>query len=140
MQVIPKWRNVLILKNTFIQSTRIVASTQLPNTHLTSFHSTSICSEKWKNKWNSEFRGNQQPTKEYIRYTTRQNRADSKKALKNLLFYGASGNSFENESSTIDDRWNVDRDDRSEKKSEYKSAARRRDRLRRRMRVVLQGF
>ncbi|KAM3359894.1 putative protein isoform X1 [Capsicum galapagoense] len=133
MQVIPKWRNVLILKNTFIQSTRIIASTQLPNTQLASFHSTAIFSEKWKNKWNSEFRGNQQPTKNYIRYETRQKRADSKKALKNLLFYGASGNSFENE---VNDRWDVDRDDRSEKKSEYKSTARRRDRLRRRMRKM----
>ncbi|PHU00506.1 hypothetical protein BC332_30293 [Capsicum chinense] len=80
-----------------------------------------------------EFRGNQQPTKNYIRYETRQKRADSKKALKNLLFYGASGNSFENE---VNDRWDVDRDDRSEKKSEYKSTARRRDRLRRRMRKM----
>ncbi|KAL3353537.1 hypothetical protein AABB24_018319 [Solanum stoloniferum] len=136
MQVIPKWRNVLILKNSLIQSTRIVSSTQSPNTHLSSFHSTSICSEKWKNKWNSDFRGSQQPTKNYIRYETRQKRADSKKALKNLLFYGASGNSFENESSTINDRWDMDRDDRSEKKSEYKSAARLRDRSRRRMRKM----
>lgn len=53
MQVIPKWRNVLILKNSLIQSTRIVSSTQSQNTHLSSFHSTSICFEKWKNKWNS---------------------------------------------------------------------------------------
>uniref|UniRef100_M0ZXM7 Heat shock protein binding protein n=1 Tax=Solanum tuberosum TaxID=4113 RepID=M0ZXM7_SOLTU len=140
MQVIPKWRNVLILKNSLIQSTRIVSSTQSPNTHLSSFHSTSICSEKWKNKWNSDFGGSQQPTKNYIRYETRQKRADSKKALKNLLFYGASGNSFENESSTINDRWDMDRDDRSEKKSEYKSAARLRDRSRRRMRKFVLSF
>ncbi|XP_059307918.1 uncharacterized protein LOC132059349 isoform X1 [Lycium ferocissimum] len=136
MQVIHRWRNVLMVKDALIQSTRIVASTQSQNTHLASFHSTSICSQKWKNKFNSEFRGSQPPTKDYIRYATRQKRADSKKALKNLLFYGASGNSFESESSTIDDRWDVDRDDRSEKKSEYKSAARRRDRLRRRMRKM----
>ncbi|XP_009587886.1 uncharacterized protein [Nicotiana tomentosiformis] len=136
MQVIPRWRNVLILKNALIHSTKVVTSTQSTNTHLASFHSTSFCSEKWKTKWNSEFRGNQQPTKNYIRYATRQKRADSKKALKNLLFYGASESSFENESSAINDRWDVDRDDRSEKKSQFKSAARRRDRIRRRMRKM----
>ncbi|KAF3619356.1 hypothetical protein FXO37_33738 [Capsicum annuum] len=38
----------------------------------------------------------------------------------------------------VNDRWDVDRDDRSEKKREYKSTARRRDRLRRRMRSSLE--
>ncbi|KAE9466110.1 hypothetical protein C3L33_01958, partial [Rhododendron williamsianum] len=48
MQV--RWRNVLILKNSVIQSTSVASSPSL--THLASFHSTPISYEKWKSKWN----------------------------------------------------------------------------------------
>ncbi|KAI3451475.1 hypothetical protein Pfo_008140 [Paulownia fortunei] len=87
MQVLPRWRNVLILKNSITQSTRI-ATAATPPTHLASFHSTNAFFEKWKNKFNFDVRGDQQPSKNYIRYAVRQKRADTKKALKGILFNG----------------------------------------------------
>ncbi|XP_059641458.1 uncharacterized protein LOC132283518 isoform X4 [Cornus florida] len=49
MQVLPRWRYVLILKNSFTPS----PSTSTSSTHLASFHSTPITFEKWKSKWKS---------------------------------------------------------------------------------------
>ncbi|KAM5577650.1 hypothetical protein ABKV19_008143 [Rosa sericea] len=46
MQV-PRWRNVLILRNSLISMT-------CTPTHLASFHSTPASCEKWKDKWNFE--------------------------------------------------------------------------------------
>ncbi|KAK6125619.1 hypothetical protein DH2020_040640 [Rehmannia glutinosa] len=86
MQVLRRWRNVLILKNSITQSTR-VATVATPTTHSASFHSTSAFFEKWRNKFDSDFRGDQS-SKNYIRYAVRQKRADTKKALKNILFKG----------------------------------------------------
>ncbi|KAK6150712.1 hypothetical protein DH2020_015644 [Rehmannia glutinosa] len=77
MQVLPRWRNVFILKNSITQSTR-VATVATPTTHSASFHSTSAFFEKWRNKFDSDFRGDQSSKK----------RADTKKALKNILFKG----------------------------------------------------
>lgn len=76
---IPRWRNVLILKNSLISSTSTA-------THFASFHSTPASCEKWKDKWNFDVKSSQQPSKNFIRYATRHKRADAKKALKNLLF------------------------------------------------------
>lgn len=76
---IPRWRNVLILKNSLISSTSTA-------THFASFHSTPASCEKWKDKWNFDEKSSEQPSKNFIRYATRHKRADAKKALKNLLF------------------------------------------------------
>lgn len=80
---IPRWRNVLLLKNSLVSSTSAA-------TRFASFHSTPASCEKWKNKWTFDVKSSQQPTKSYIRYETRQKRADAKKALKNLLFNSGS--------------------------------------------------
>ncbi|XP_048334408.2 uncharacterized protein LOC107425521 [Ziziphus jujuba] len=87
----PRWRNVLLLKNSLISSTSTT-------THVASFHSTPTACEKWKNKWNFDVKAGQQPAKNYVRYATRQKRADTKKALKNLLYRsGSSKVSLEDE-------------------------------------------
>ncbi|XP_042492668.1 uncharacterized protein LOC122072165 [Macadamia integrifolia] len=85
-----RWRNILALRNSFSQTC-----------YSASFHSTPASLEKWKNKWNwAEGRG-QQPSKNYVRYATRQKRADTKRALKDLLYKsGSSKLSFEDESPT----------------------------------------
>ncbi|GMH23984.1 hypothetical protein Nepgr_025827 [Nepenthes gracilis] len=91
MQVVPRWRNLLILRNPVTYS----------STYFTSFHSTPIRNEKWKKKWNPDFGRGQQPSKNYIRYAIRQKRADAKKALKDLLFNGgAFGSAFQDEDRT----------------------------------------
>ncbi|GAB4848288.1 hypothetical protein Ancab_002954 [Ancistrocladus abbreviatus] len=76
MQVVPRWRNLFFLRNSLTYS----------STQFASFHSTPVSNEKWKKKWNSDFRSGQQPSKNFIRYATRQKRADAKRALKDLLF------------------------------------------------------
>ncbi|KMT09226.1 hypothetical protein BVRB_6g133280 [Beta vulgaris subsp. vulgaris] len=82
MQVIPRWRTLLFSR----------CSTQFA-----SLHSTPFCNEKWKNKWKSDFKGAQQPSKNHTRYVIRQKRADAKKALWSLLSkYGDSGTPFQN--------------------------------------------
>ncbi|KAL3632011.1 hypothetical protein CASFOL_024995 [Castilleja foliolosa] len=90
--LIQMWRNAWMPKNSIIQS----ATT----THLASFHSTGAFLEKWKIKFNSDVRGNQQQSKNYIRYEVRQKRSESKKALKSILFKGGcstlKGESFPN--------------------------------------------
>ncbi|KAJ1429713.1 DnaJ domain containing protein [Sesbania bispinosa] len=83
---IPRWRNLLSMKTYVIPSA----------THFSAFHSTPCSCQKWKSKWNSEIRRDQQPSKSHIKYITRQKRADAKKALKNLLYNsGSSKFSFE---------------------------------------------
>ncbi|XP_077247558.1 chaperone DnaJ-domain superfamily protein [Tasmannia lanceolata] len=71
---IPRWKNLLILRNSFS-----------PPSHFSHFHSTPISLAKWKNKWNPDTEKGQQPAKNYIRYATRQKRADARTNLKDLL-------------------------------------------------------
>ncbi|XP_016648695.1 PREDICTED: uncharacterized protein LOC103328100 isoform X2 [Prunus mume] len=85
-----RWRNLFLLENSLISSTSTA-------TRFAWFHSTPTSFEKWKNKWTFDVKSSQQPSKNYIRYATRQKRADTKKALKNLLFNsGSSKNFFQN--------------------------------------------
>ncbi|PPD86072.1 hypothetical protein GOBAR_DD16992 [Gossypium barbadense] len=94
---IPRWRNVFLLKNSLVPpflSSKATAT--VATTHVASFHSTPITCEKWKSKWDFEERRTQQPTKNHIRYTVHQKRADTKSALKNLLYNsGCSNVSFQ---------------------------------------------
>ncbi|KAJ7945289.1 DnaJ domain containing protein [Quillaja saponaria] len=77
---IPRWQNFLVLRSSIISSTTI-------STHVAAFHATPFSFEKWKNKWNSnDVRKGEQPSKSYIKYSTRQKRADAKKALNDLLY------------------------------------------------------
>ncbi|KAA3473491.1 DnaJ subfamily B member 6 [Gossypium australe] len=96
---IPRWRNVFLLKNSLVPpflSSKATAT--VATTHVASFHSTPITCEKWKSKWDFEERRTQQPTKNHIRYTVHQKRADTKSALKNLLYNcGCSNVSFQDE-------------------------------------------
>nr|GLL19598.1 uncharacterized protein LOC109174690 isoform X1 [Ipomoea trifida] len=136
MQAVPIWQKVSILKKLIFQSTKIAAVTEPPATHFAFFHSTPLSLEKWKNKWKSDFRS-QQASKNYIRYVTRQKRADSKKALKNLLFYGGSfDNSFEEKSPRENLGWDVEPDEHLDKKCKLKTSARSRTRIRRRQRKL----
>ncbi|KAF8011906.1 hypothetical protein BT93_I0132 [Corymbia citriodora subsp. variegata] len=98
MQV-PRWRNFLVIKDSLMASPSAAVRSA-------AFHSTPATYEKWKNKWNSDFaRGGQQPSKNYIRYATRQKRADAKKALKDLLLNsGSSRFSFLEKGPA----WNID--------------------------------
>ncbi|KAL3827739.1 hypothetical protein ACJIZ3_016541 [Penstemon smallii] len=113
MQVLARWRNVL-MKNTITQSATP------SNNHLGLFHSTDASFEKWKTKFNFDVRGDKQPpSKDYIRYSVREKRANTKKALKNLLFNGGSSTSrFEDSFSKIE----ADYSDRMNKKSRMKPA------------------
>ncbi|KAK4393831.1 hypothetical protein Sango_1853900 [Sesamum angolense] len=112
MQVLPRWRNVLIVKNTIAQSTSIVT------THVASFHSTDAVFEKWKNKFSFDVRGEQQPSKNYIRYAVRQKRADTKRALKSIFFNGGCSTSRDESFAKIE----ADYADQLNKKSRIKSA------------------
>ncbi|XP_073060680.1 uncharacterized protein [Primulina eburnea] len=88
MQVLSRWRIFVILEAPIGQSFRTATMANLLTTHYASFHSTDACFEKWKQKFNGDVGSNQQPSKDYISYAVRQKRADTKKALKNLLFNG----------------------------------------------------
>ncbi|XP_058090846.1 uncharacterized protein LOC131237194 [Magnolia sinica] len=89
-----EWKSLLILRNSVTQSS-----------HFSLFHSTSVSLAKWKNKWTSYVERGQQPSKNHIRYATRQKRADSRKALKDLLFNSTSSKlSFQDEDMT----WTAD--------------------------------
>ncbi|KAK4840919.1 hypothetical protein QYF36_021403 [Acer negundo] len=97
---IPRWRNVFTLKNSLklsSLSSRTAVAAEKSALSVASFHSTPTSFEKRKNKWNAQDAGRaQQPTKSYVRYQTRQKRADTKKALKDLLFSsGSSKHSFQ---------------------------------------------
>ncbi|CAK7328518.1 unnamed protein product [Dovyalis caffra] len=129
---IPRWRNVLMLKNSLVPASSQSMTTK---THLVSIHTTPITCQKWKSKRGDELkweesqslrlRRNKKEMKlpqgmtftgsevinsgesymglwmkedlnNNLRYSTRQKRADAKKALKNLLYNsGASRSSFE---------------------------------------------
>uniref|UniRef100_A0A803PJA8 J domain-containing protein n=1 Tax=Cannabis sativa TaxID=3483 RepID=A0A803PJA8_CANSA len=117
----PRWRNVLLLKNSLISS----SSPSSTITYRASFHSTPVSCEKWKNKWNShDVEGGQQPSKNYIRYATRQKRADAKKALKDLLNKsGASKFSFQDDDPMWRPGAQVDKSDNSRKKHKPKYSA-----------------
>ncbi|XP_021889124.1 uncharacterized protein LOC110808084 [Carica papaya] len=95
--LIPGWRNLLALKSSLTKTTTVYSA---------SFHSTPAVYEKWKNKWSFDVGGGaQQPSKNYVRYSVRQKRADAKKALKDLLFNsGSSKFSLPDEESM----WNFD--------------------------------
>ncbi|KAJ4843613.1 hypothetical protein Tsubulata_025432 [Turnera subulata] len=84
MQV-PRWRNVLLLKNTLLPALS-QSTTSITKTHFASIHSTPATAEKWKNKWSYDTGKQQQPSKTHARYSVRQKRADTKRALKDLLF------------------------------------------------------
>ncbi|XP_027364430.1 uncharacterized protein LOC113871529 isoform X2 [Abrus precatorius] len=79
---IARWRNFLSLKTHAIPSA----------THLSAFHSTPCSCQKWNNKFNSDIRRGQQPSKNQFKYITRQKRADAKKALNSLLYNSGSYN------------------------------------------------
>ncbi|TKY73870.1 hypothetical protein E2542_SST02627 [Spatholobus suberectus] len=81
-----RWRNVSSLKTHVIPSV----------TRFSAFHSTPCSCQRWKNKFNSDIKKGQQPSKNHIKYITRQKRADAKKALNSLLYNsGCSKFSFE---------------------------------------------
>ncbi|KAL1542228.1 hypothetical protein AAHA92_26352 [Salvia divinorum] len=74
MPNLQKWRNLLIINNTVTQSARPgIAAAQFA-----AFHSTNALFQKWKNKFANA----------YVKYTVRQKRADTKKALKDILCNG----------------------------------------------------
>ncbi|KAL8143655.1 hypothetical protein V2J09_016687 [Rumex salicifolius] len=77
MQAIPRLKHLANLRNSAA-------------TPLASFHSTPVSDDKWKKNWNSACNKgqHQQPSKSYIRYVTRQRRAEAKRALNSLLFNG----------------------------------------------------
>ncbi|PIN11573.1 hypothetical protein CDL12_15831 [Handroanthus impetiginosus] len=118
MQVLPRWRNILIPKNTITQSTRVAVAATTSTNHLASFHSTNVFFEKWRNKFNFDVGRDQQPSKNYIRYAVRQKRADTKKALKSILFNGGCSASKPESFSKIE----ADYADKLNKKSRIKPA------------------
>ncbi|KAK9110494.1 hypothetical protein Sjap_018554 [Stephania japonica] len=96
-----------------------------PSSRFSSFHSTPACSAKWKAKWDSDIGRGQQPSKSYVRYATRQKRADAKKALKDLLY--ASG-SYKPTFQDKDSIWGADpisgcSEDKADKKSHSKKSS-----------------
>ncbi|KZV22543.1 Chaperone DnaJ-domain superfamily protein [Dorcoceras hygrometricum] len=86
MQVLSRWRISVIFEPPIAQSIRIAATANPLTTYWASFHSTDAWFDKWKPKFKVDVGSNHQPTKNCIRYAVRQKRADTKKALKNLLF------------------------------------------------------
>ncbi|XP_042018122.1 uncharacterized protein LOC121765902 [Salvia splendens] len=84
MQILQRCRNLLIINNAVTQSERLgIAAAQFA-----SFHSTNAVFEKWKNKFANGVRTDQESLKAYIKYTVRQKRADTNKALKDILCNG----------------------------------------------------
>ncbi|KAL3527955.1 hypothetical protein ACH5RR_012611 [Cinchona calisaya] len=137
MQAVLRWRNLLVLRNSVIQSTTIAS---ISKTQLADFHSTRISHEKWKSKrssankkWNpdtssgqqqsKDTRSGQHQSKDYIKYKTRQKRADTKKALKNLLFNSGSSNIiFEETFAETNTAWDLDEEDPFDMKDQSKSS------------------
>lgn len=81
MQALPKWRNVVVVKGLLFQPEKAAT--------LASIHSSTAASSFYRRNANnsrSDGRSVQQPSKNYIRFATRQKRADTKRALKGLLF------------------------------------------------------
>ncbi|KAL9459365.1 hypothetical protein AB3S75_002711 [Citrus x aurantiifolia] len=132
---IPRWQNVLFLKNSLKISTLLSSTTPATTAaaaaatsihFVASFHSTPTSCEKWKNKWNADAKRAQQPSKTYIRYQTRHKRADAKRALKDLLFRSGSSNfSFQNEDPIWKFDGNCEGDIGSDRKGQSKSSTRR---------------
>ncbi|KAH8481084.1 hypothetical protein H0E87_031127 [Populus deltoides] len=79
----PRWRNVILLKNSLVPASSQSITTR---THFASIHSTPIACEKRKSKGVDDNRGSQKPSKDYIKFVRRQKRADEKRALKDLLY------------------------------------------------------
>ncbi|CAJ2641587.1 unnamed protein product [Trifolium pratense] len=76
MQIITRWRNILSINNHIIPSI----------SHFSAFHSSPCSCHKWNT--NPDTKKGQQPSKNQIKFVTRQKRADAKKALKSLLYNG----------------------------------------------------
>lgn len=131
--LIPRWQNLLFLKNSLKISTSLSSTTPAATTAaatsihcVASFHSTPTACEKWKNKWNADAKRAQQPSKTYIRYQIRHKRADTKKALKDLLFRnGSSKSSFQDEDPIWKFDGNCGGDMGSDRKGRSKTSARR---------------
>ncbi|XP_078164034.1 uncharacterized protein LOC144559008 isoform X1 [Carex rostrata] len=85
MQSIP-WRSTCRLRNHLFNT---VYSAQ--------FHSTPVLSAKGRRKWDECKYGerDKKPSKSYMKYVGRQNRAERKKALKNYLHNGKTSKFFE---------------------------------------------
>ncbi|KAK8644514.1 hypothetical protein V6N13_123819 [Hibiscus sabdariffa] len=103
---IPRWRNLLLLKNSLVPAFQpSKPTTKVAAARVASFHSTPVSCEKWNSKWNFDGRSKQQTTKNNVRFTVHQKRADTKTALKHLLHSsGCSNVSFQDEVPT----WNFD--------------------------------
>ncbi|CAK9316343.1 unnamed protein product [Citrullus colocynthis] len=99
--LIPRLRPSLFLQNSFIGSTSAA-------THVASFHSTPASCEKWKSKWKFDGGNGKEQSKKYVRYVTRERRADAKRALKDLLYN--SGSTFQKKESKwgLDGHWSSD--------------------------------
>lgn len=116
-----QWRNILTLKNSLIQSSSSILQSS-------SFHSTPVYFQKSKDKWSSAFRSGQQPSKNYIKYSTRQKRADTKRALNDLLHNCGSYNIPDDDPIwNLDGKvcWDSEEADISGKKGRSKGSARR---------------
>ncbi|KAJ0753678.1 putative DnaJ domain, Chaperone J-domain superfamily [Helianthus annuus] len=90
------------------------------------FRSTPTSSEKWENKWfKSPDFGDAKPSKTFIRYKTRQKRADAKKAL-NDIYFGSGSSKFTLEGEYLKKRWTKSwDDDPTERKNRGDPSARR---------------
>ncbi|KAI3725712.1 hypothetical protein L1987_65504 [Smallanthus sonchifolius] len=91
MQILaPKCGNTLFYSFPLIQSRNPLISSSF----VAYFRSTPVSFEKWKDKWvNSSAFEDVKPSKTYIKYKTRQKRADAKKAL-NDIFFGSGSSKF----------------------------------------------
>ncbi|KAJ0893420.1 putative DnaJ domain, Chaperone J-domain superfamily [Helianthus annuus] len=98
----------------------------ISSSFLAYFRSTPISSEKWENKWfNSPDFGDAKPSKTFIRYKTRQKRADAKKAL-NDIYFGSGSSKFTLEGEYLKKRWTKSwDDDPTERKNRRDPSARR---------------
>ncbi|XP_024023041.1 uncharacterized protein LOC21395413 [Morus notabilis] len=116
---IPRWRNLLLLKNSLIPSSSVV-------TQFASFHSTPIYFQKWKNNFNAGVKGSHQhqASKKQMRFAIRQRRADTKKALNDFLYRsGPSKFSLPEEESGWKIGWNTGKSDNSNKKHKSRNSA-----------------
>lgn len=130
MQIlVPRCGRVLFYNISLIQS----RNPSISSSFVAYFRSTPTSFEKWENKWNnsSDFKG-PQPSKTYIKYKTRQKRADAKKAL-NDLFFRSGYSKFTLEGEFLKkrqgiERWDGDPTDRTgdrKKRDPLKSSAHR---------------
>ncbi|CAI0428228.1 unnamed protein product [Linum tenue] len=111
MQV-PKWRNVLIVKNYLIPA---LSQSNLNTSSVASIHSTATSCDRSKNKGKTD----------HVRFAVRQKRADTKKALKHLLF--SNGTSPPRQEERL---WNFGAEDRftADKKRHSNSSSQRTNR------------